>query len=53
MEILRTPDERFDGPADYPFEPHYVEITEHRLRVHCPEFAAIVDGFIGVTGGAS
>jgi haloalkane dehalogenase len=34
MEILRTPDERFDGLPDYPFEPHYVEITEHRLRVH-------------------
>ena len=26
MKILRTPDERFDGLADYPFAPHYCEI---------------------------
>jgi hypothetical protein len=35
MEVLRTPDERFDGLADHPFEPHYVEIgAGTRLRVH-------------------
>jgi pimeloyl-ACP methyl ester carboxylesterase len=35
MEVLRTPDERFDDLVDYPFEPHYVEIDAGtRLRVH-------------------
>jgi haloalkane dehalogenase len=37
MKILRTPDERFTGLPDYPFEPHYVEITTaggSALRVH-------------------
>lgn len=37
MEILRTPDERFVGLPDYPFEPHYVEIDTvagDTLRVH-------------------
>jgi haloalkane dehalogenase len=32
MEILRTPDERFDALPGYGFEPHYVEVGE--LRVH-------------------
>lgn len=30
---LRTPDERFDGLLDYPFEPHYVEVAGE-LRMH-------------------
>ena len=39
MEILRTPDDRFVGLPDFPFEPHYVEIDsgaddEGALRVH-------------------
>lgn len=37
MEVLRTPDERFVGLSDYPFEPHYVEIDSGAggaLRVH-------------------
>ena len=43
MKILRTPDERFDGLADYPFAPHYCEIPAaaaagaedgQNLRVH-------------------
>ncbi|MEM7077876.1 MAG: haloalkane dehalogenase [Pseudomonadota bacterium] len=37
MQILRTPDERFDGLTDYPFEPHYTDITTHdgsALRIH-------------------
>lgn len=37
MNVLRTPDERFVGLADYPFEPHYVEVDTgdgSRLRVH-------------------
>ena len=25
MEFLRTPDERFAGLADFPFEPNYVD----------------------------
>lgn len=32
MKILRTPDERFAHLPDYPFAPHYVEITG--LRIH-------------------
>jgi haloalkane dehalogenase len=37
MKALRTPDERFVGLPDYPFEPHYVEIDDTEggtLRVH-------------------
>ena len=37
MKILRTPDERFAGLADYPFAPHYTNIrTEDgsELRIH-------------------
>jgi len=37
MEILRTPDERFAGLPDFPFEPHYAEIPDEdggTLRVH-------------------
>lgn len=32
MEILRTPDHRFDGLPDWPFAPHYVEVDG--LRMH-------------------
>lgn len=31
MEVLRTPDERFVGLPDYPFEPHYGEIEGLRI----------------------
>jgi haloalkane dehalogenase len=37
MDVLRTPDERFDGLEGYPFEPHYVEVPSgdgDTLRVH-------------------
>ena len=37
MDILRTPDECFDGLADYPFSPHYTNIQTHdgsELRIH-------------------
>ena len=37
MRILRTPDERFEGLADYPFAPHYTTIQTHDssdLRIH-------------------
>ena len=37
MQILRTPDERFEGLADYPFAPHYTTIQTHDgtdLRIH-------------------
>ncbi len=37
MEILRTPDARFDGLPDYPFAPHYVEVPGPEgtiLRMH-------------------
>jgi len=32
MEILRTPDERFQNLPGYPFEPHYIEVDG--LRIH-------------------
>ena len=37
MEVLRTPDDRFEGLPDFPFEPNYAEIPDQdggRLRVH-------------------
>ncbi len=37
MELLRTPDERFNNLADYPFEPNYLEVDDlegGRLRIH-------------------
>jgi haloalkane dehalogenase len=37
MKALRTPDERFAGLPDFPFEPHYVTIADGdggTLRVH-------------------
>jgi len=32
MDILRTPDERFENLPDFPYQPHYLEIE--RARVH-------------------
>jgi len=32
MDILRTPEERFNNLLEYPFEPHYVEVDG--LRIH-------------------
>jgi haloalkane dehalogenase len=32
VKILRTPDVRFDGLPDFPFEPHYTEVDG--LRIH-------------------
>lgn len=37
MKVLRTPDERFVGLADYAFAPHYREVADAdgtRLRIH-------------------
>lgn len=38
MKILRTPDLAFEGLADYPFAPHYLDVTDGQsgpnLRVH-------------------
>ncbi len=37
MKTLRTPDDRFDDLADYPFAPNYVDISDQdggTLRVH-------------------
>jgi haloalkane dehalogenase len=33
MKLLRTPDDRFEGLPDFPFEPHYVELSDG-IRVH-------------------
>ncbi|MBB3733041.1 haloalkane dehalogenase [Nonomuraea dietziae] len=33
MNILRTPDDRFENLPDFPFEPHYVELDDG-IRVH-------------------
>ena len=35
MDVLRTPDERFEGLSDFPFEPQYVEVDG--LRMHYVE----------------
>ena len=44
MEILRTPDGRFENLPDYPFTPHYVTVDD--LRIHYidegPRDAAVV-----------
>ena len=37
MEVLRTPDERFNNLKEYPFKPHYTNIKTHdrtTLRIH-------------------
>jgi len=37
MELLRTPDARFEGLPDFPFAPHYVDVDDtdgNPLRVH-------------------
>jgi len=37
VKILRTPDERFAGLPDFPFEPHYCEVKDSdgtALRIH-------------------
>ena len=37
MEVLRTPDDRFDGLPGYPFAPHYADLSDQdggTLRVH-------------------
>ncbi len=37
MQVLRTPDERFTGLADYPFAPHYLTVTDADgtpMRIH-------------------
>jgi haloalkane dehalogenase len=37
MKVLRTPDARFEGLADWPFQPRYSEVTDAdgtRLRIH-------------------
>ena len=33
MQVLRTPEERFEGLEDYPFKPNYVELPDG-LRMH-------------------
>jgi len=33
MEILRTPDERFEALTNWPYEPHYVELDD-KIRIH-------------------
>ena len=32
MKVLRTPEDRFDGLVEYPFQPHYAEVDG--LRIH-------------------
>ncbi len=32
MDLLRTPDERFENLPDFPYEPHYIEIDG--IRIH-------------------
>ena len=39
MELLRTPDDRFENLPDYPFKPHYLTINDRsedvEIRIHC------------------
>lgn len=37
MDVLRTPDDRFENLPDYDFEPHYLEVPDGdggQLRIH-------------------
>jgi haloalkane dehalogenase len=37
MKVLRTPDERFDGLPEFPYEPHYLMVPDSEgggLRIH-------------------
>ena len=37
MDVLRTPDQRFEGLEDFAFQPHYAEVTDRgsrQLRMH-------------------
>ena len=37
MKTLRTPDDRFENLAGYPYEPHYIEVPDGEdgsLRIH-------------------
>lgn len=37
MKVLRTPDERFENPPNYPFKPHYLEVPDSeggKLLIH-------------------
>ena len=37
MTVLRTPDDRFEGLPDFPFEPHYCKVEDPDLgplRIH-------------------
>ncbi len=33
MKVLRTPDEQFANLPDFPYEPHYVEVGDDKLRM--------------------
>jgi len=43
MDILRTPDERFEGLPDFPYAPHYTNVTD-RLSGKSLRIAAIDEG---------
>ena len=34
MQIVDTPDHRFEGLVDYPFAPHFVEVDARGIRMH-------------------
>ena len=44
MKILRTPEERFTGLSDYPFEPHYIQCDE--VRIHYLDEGASEDATV-------
>ncbi|RLT94205.1 haloalkane dehalogenase [Ketobacter sp.] len=54
MDYLRTPETRFERLADYPFEPHYLEVAGNGLRMHyLDEGPATVDPVLMLHGEPS
>ena len=46
MQILRTPDDRFEGLVDWPYAPKYFDITDADGTVNLLEFALGLDPLV-------
>lgn len=53
MDVLRTPDDRFVGLPDYPFEPHYTELSDGIRLHHVDEGPADADVVLMLHGEPS